>query len=135
MDPSAQQAQAPAPPVIPTSGGGISKEVETGKSVAETPRLKEIGVEAPLAPEVAGAGVKLRPTTVTIPPKVSQMGVGVLGQTKVPQSRAVALPLTDVQIAQGLTQSVSSSWRWLAEWCRRRLKQLQSTFKAVGGKK
>lgn len=136
MDPTAQPTNQGTPQTQPqpVSGGGLSKEIEAGKPLTETPGIKEIGVEVPLAPEVAGAGVRAQPTTINIPPKVSQMGVAPVGQNVMPQAPKVTLPLTDDQIAQGLTQGITSSWLWLAEWCRRRLKQLHVTFKSIGGK-
>ena len=134
MDPTAQPNSSNKRPPQPITGGGVSKEIETGKPLAEAAGLKEVGVEAPLAPEVAGAGVRVKTATVKLPPQVSQMGVRATGQVVQPAAPAVALPLTDDQIAQGLTQGLTSSWRWLAEWCRRRLKQLHITFKSISGK-
>lgn len=101
----------------------------------EAQSLKEIGREAPLAPEVGAAGVTIHPTSVTIPPPVAQLGVKQVGDTPVAGPvQAVALPLTDDQIAQGLHQGITSSWRWLAQWCVRRLKQLHLVLKNVHGK-
>ena len=84
----------------------------------------------PQIKEVAAAGVRTQPTTVQLPQVVTQMGVAPVGQAVMPQAPAVALPLTDDQIAQGLKQSITSSWRWLAEWCIRKLKQLQKKVHA-----
>ncbi len=137
MDPTAPPTNSALPqaPPQPVSGGGLSKEVETVGPPTEAPALKEIGVEVPLAPEVAGVGVRVQPTTVTLPPNVSQMGVAPAGQNVMPLAPKVVLPLTDDQIAQGLTQGITSSWMWLAEWCRRRLKQIHVTFKGIAGNK
>ncbi len=93
----------------------------------ETLGPKEVGREIEVPPEVASAGVKIHPTTVTVPPKISQLGVKQVGQGIPAASRNV--PLTDDQIAAGLTQSITSSWRWLAEWCVRKLKQLRKIVK------
>ncbi len=109
------------------SAGGKELEVVPGGSI-EVPALKEVGHELSLAAEVSGAGVKIQPTTVQMPQNVTQMGVKVVGQGAPPPVVSVTLPLTDEQIAQGLHQSIISSWRWLAEWCVWRLKQLHKTF-------
>lgn len=105
-------------PMPPT--GSIAKEKEGGSSVGEI--LKPVGAEVELAPELSAAGVKVQPASVQVPPAVSQMGVTPVGQV-VTAAPAVTLPLTNDQIAAGLHQSVTNSWRWLAEWCMRILKK------------
>ncbi|MBI3577343.1 hypothetical protein HY086_04875 [Candidatus Gottesmanbacteria bacterium] len=112
-------------PTMVGTGGAGGKELEVASSEpVEVPALKEVGHEVPLKAEVSGAGVKIHPTTVAIPQKVSQMGVTAVGQASPLPTVTVTLPLTDDQIAQGLHASITSSWRWLAEWCVRKLKQL-----------
>ena len=129
MDTSAQsfpddQQVSPQQP-ISGGGGATSKEVEVVEvGRVETPAIKEVGREIELPPPVISAGVKVRPTTVQVPQPVSQMGVAPTGQATPPPAVTVSLPLTDDQIAKGLHQSITSSWRWLAEWCIRKLKQL-----------
>jgi len=98
------------------------------------PALKEVGHEMLLLAEVSGAGVKIHPTTVQMSQNVTQMGVKAVGQATPPPAISVTLPLTDEQIAQGLHQSIMSSWRWMAEWCVRRLKQVHLGFKIIHGK-
>ncbi len=119
---------------VPVPSGSASKEIEGAE--AGEPLIREVGTHEVLLPkEVASAGVRVRPTTVSLPPKVSQMGVRPVGPTSKPvQTTTVALPLTDDQIALGLKQSITNSWRWLAEWCVRRLKQIHMTLKGMGGK-
>ena len=109
-----------------------SPEKEAASSSGEGPALKETG-EAALPSEVAGAGVKVQATTVTIPPTVAQMGVQPVGQAQSPVT-TTALPLTDDQIVKGLHEGVTSSWRWLALWCIRRLKQVHLFLKSIHGK-
>lgn len=119
----------------PVSPGSVHKEIEGGVGLGE-PGLRDVtGGEVELAKEVASAGVKVHPTTVAIPQSVAQLGVKPTG-TNVPAqpAPAVALPLTDDQIAVGLHQSIASSIRWLAEWCLRRLKQLHMGIKYIHGK-
>lgn len=119
----------------PISQSSISKEIEGGVGLGEAGLRDTSGVEVELPKEVASAGVKVRPTTVAIPQAVQQLGVKPTGaNVPVPPAPAVALPLTDDQIAVGLHQSIASSFRWLAEWCLRRLKQLHMGIKYIHGK-
>ncbi len=126
----------PITPSSPASGqSSISKEIEGGVGLGE-PGLRDVaGGEVELPKEVASAGVNVRPTTVSIPQPVAQLGVKPTGANVPAQpAPAVALPLTDDQIAAGLHQSIASSIRWLAEWCVRRLKQLHMGLKYIHGK-
>lgn len=105
------------------------KEVEAAPGAGvEVVTLKDVGREAPLPQEVSGAGVKIHPTSINLPQPVAQMGVTAVGQSTPPPAVTVTLPLSDDEIAQGLHQSITSSWRWLAEWCVRKLKQLHRTL-------
>lgn len=117
---------------IPTQGTTPSthKEQEAGGLAAEA-LIRPAAQETEISPEVASSGIKIQPTSIPIPPSVQQMGVSPAGQNLPPAAPAVALPLSDVQIAQGLKQSIWSSWRWLAQWCVRKLKQLHGTFTRV----
>lgn len=122
----------PTPSGDPPAGGSINKEQETGR-VTEAP-LRPTGQETELSPEVVSSGVKITPTTVPIPPSVAQMGVKPAGQNVPAATVTVSLPLSDDQIAQGLKQSIWSSWRWLAQWCVRRLKQVHMGLKSIHGR-
>ncbi len=125
----------------PSSGGGspvgsMAKESAPPTANAEAPLITEIGKEVDLPAEVKKAGVTLRSDTVTLPKPVQHMGLTPVGQSAPTQSQAatVALPLTDDQIAKGLHQSLLTSWRWLAEWCTRQLKQAHVLLTSVQGK-
>ena len=110
--------------------GSLAKEKqEAVLGGLENPSLKEVGKEGDLPPEVTGAGVRMHPTNVPLPQPVQQLGVKQVGMTTVQQPAAVSLPLSDDQIAKGLHQSITSSWRWLAEWCMRKLKQIKKIIK------
>ena len=101
----------------------------------EAPVITEVGQEAPLAPELSHVGVALHPTTVELPKIASQLGVKPVGQAvPMPTVSTIVLPLSDEKIAEGLHQSITSSWRWLAQWCIRRLKELHVALNAKGGK-
>ncbi len=86
-----------------------------------------------LAKEVSQAGVTIRPTTIPIPKPVQQMGVAP-GPANIPMPAATTVPLTDDQIAQGLTKTVRDSWLWLSQWCIRQLKKVHMSVKYVHGK-
>lgn len=112
------------PPHISYSGGG--KETEGVFSSSELP-LKAVGQEVMLPKEVLSAGVKTQPTTVPLPPQIANLGVAAVGSNVPPtptSGSTVTLPLTDAQIAAALHESVTSSIRWLAEWCTRRIKMM-----------
>lgn len=103
------------------------KELEGGIALGEPFPLKDVGThEINLPKEVVAVGVSARPTNVKLPPAVQQFGVRAVGQPQgSAQARTTALPLTDDQIAQGLKVGVTNSWRWLAQWCVRRIEQLR----------
>lgn len=107
------------------------KEMEPTAGGLEQPTVKDVsGKEIELPKEVIAAGVRTQPTTIQLPAAVTQMGVSAVGTNAQTPAPAVALPLTDDQIALGLKQSIVSSWRWLAEWCVRRLKQFHKKIHA-----
>lgn len=117
---------APAQGTTPST----SKEKEAGGAGLEAP-FRPVGQEVEVSPEIASSGVKVQPTTIPIPQSVQTMGVKPVGQNVPGAPPAVALPLSDEQIAQGLRESIWSSWRWLAQWCVRKLKQIHGRFMRV----
>lgn len=124
----------PQPPVV---SGGMAKEVAPiSESPVEAPLITEVGKEVTLNPEVSGAGVRMQSDTIEVPRPIQQLGVTAVGPSAAMPAAAptIVLPLTDDQIAQGLNQSILSSWRWLAEWCSRQLRQMHLTIKTIHGK-
>jgi hypothetical protein len=123
------------PPRGQSVTSSVNKEVEGG-SIDRQDALKDAsGQEYEIPKEVASAGVRIHPTTVPIPPRVTNLGVKPAGQNIPNQTvSTVVLPLTDDQIASGLHEGLSSSWRWFSEWCLRRMKQLHVVVKIVHGK-
>lgn len=111
----------------------MGKERETPSGTG--PELEITDVHSPeieLRKEVAAAGVKAHPTVVAIPPAVAQLGVQAIGSNSpAPTGQAVVLPLSDDQITQALHADVTSSLRWLAEWCVRKLKQLHQAATGI----
>lgn len=148
MDPNTAQPSTPvdslAAPTQPAtstnpanpqsvSGSGVrGKEIEGGVGLGglEIPELTEVGKDIELPKDVEAAGVKVTPTNISIPKSVQNFGVTPVGQKPVVQQpiQAQPVPLTDDQITKGLKQGVKSSWRWLAEWCVRKLKQLHGAL-------
>lgn len=115
----------------PASSIGMGKEVEhVEKSAIEISTDGEHNKDTELPKEVSAVGVTMQGTTVVLPKIVSSAGVKVINPVVVPTtiSSTVTLPLTDEQIAKGLHESIISSVRWLAQWCERRLKQLQHIY-------
>ena len=100
---------------------GIQKEQEPIAS-SET-GLTETMTEIEVSPELEKAGIEKRSETIELPPDLQKMGVVATGPSQPVVTATVSLPLTDDQIAQGLKHGVTNSWRWLAEWCIRRIKQ------------
>jgi len=117
---------APAQGTTPST----SKEKEAGEVGAEAP-FRPVGQEVEVSPEIASSGVKVQPTSIPIPQPVAQLGVKPAGQNVPPAAPAITLPLSDMQIVQGLKQSIWSSWRWLAQWCVRKLKQIHGRLTRV----
>ena len=102
-----------------------SKEIVGGSINPQEGLRDATGKEVEIPKEVAAVGVKVRPTTIPIPPAVAKMGVKPAGQNiPVQTTSTIVLPLSDSQIASGLHESITSSLRWLTEWCIRRLKQV-----------
>lgn len=125
--------QAPATPAGYTGIGSKELEVATSAQVSEVPHLTEIGRDIDLPKEVISVGVKVNPNQIPVPPHLSAQGVAPAGDNVTVSSGAtITLPLTDDQIAQGLKQDVTSSVRWLAEWCVRKLKQILALRRNAG---
>lgn len=123
-NPMSQPTEDQASQVQPISPSG-SKEVEFGSiSSPEVPLRDASSQEIELPKEVAQAGVSVTPTTISIPANVQQLGVAPAGVNVQAVATPQVVPLSDVQIVEGLKQGVKTSWRWLAEWCVRRIKQL-----------
>jgi len=136
--PNTPPTAAPAPnPAVGSAVGNMAKEVAPQITPVEAPQMTEIGKDTELSPEVKMAGVSMQSDTIELPHLVQKMGVSAVGPAAPPTLGAAAvitLPLTDDQIAQGLHQSLLSSWRWLAEWCERQLKQAHVLLSSSKGK-
>jgi hypothetical protein len=124
QDPTKTTTTAPQQAPQPISVG-LNKEINGAVVSAELP-LKSASPEIQLPKEVSSAGVTVHPTTVKLPQNVVQAGLTPVakGTNAVPTGQGVTLPLSDEQIVQGLHKGVKTSWRWFAEWCVRRMKQM-----------
>lgn len=113
-----------------TLQGTMGKEKELdGAEPLESLGVKEIGKEVELPKEVVRVGVSARPTAVQLPENVQKAGVKPLGDTPLESGKSVSLPLTDEEVVKGLHAGISDSFRWLAEWCRRRLELFKKVLK------
>lgn len=114
----------------------LPERVTGSPGAAEIPTAPEAGRSEgdSLPKELTSAGVSIHPTTIPVPQPVANMGVAPAGANIPVPAPTVVLPLTDDQIATGLNQGIASSWRWLATWCVRRLKQVHMGLKAIHGK-
>ena len=130
-DASTQSSKASTATPVSYSGG--NKEVLGGVGLGnfEIPDLTEIGKDVELPKEVESAGVKVIPSPQRNVPLQKSTTVQYTGpvQTGSATNAVKAVPLTDDQIAAGLKMSVKSSWRWLSEWCVRKLKQMKRMVK------
>jgi len=120
--------------IVPSSdqpeeiSGGISGKEKEGMTLgnSELP-MQDMGKEMELPKEVRAAGVHQQSTVISIPKPIQEMGVHPVGSELMPTAEKTTTPLTDAQIADGLHQGITNSIRWLAEWCKRQLKQLGVT--------
>jgi hypothetical protein len=115
--------------VMSTTPQGKEREV-VQVATAEFP-LQEVGQEIELSREVISSGVQAHPAETKLPQVVVDQGVvsvGDVGSTGQSAGGQVILPLTDEQIAKALHASVTSSVRWLAEWCVRKMKMVHRTM-------
>jgi hypothetical protein len=101
-------------------------------SSAEGLQKEATGQSEGLPREVSSAGVSIHPSAIPIPKPLIAMGVKPAGSNVPPPP--VNLPITDDQIAQGLSKSVRESFRWLSEWCLRRLKQVHIGLNSIHGR-
>jgi len=122
------QGDSGNPQQPPTGGatGTISLGKEGESAPASELSVRDTNREMDIPKEILSVGVKVQPTVINIPKPIAHMGVKPIGSNVgLGTGATVTLPLTQPQIAQGLKQSILDSWRWLAVWCIRRLKQLR----------
>lgn len=93
-------------------------------------------IEVPI--EVERAGVKKVHEAIDVPPDLGKLGVLQSGPSvPIAQSTvvpSVTLPISDTQVLVGLHSQVSSSLKWLAAWCIKKLKKAHVALKIIHGK-
>lgn len=136
MDPKKQQPlNTTSQPLNNRVSGspGIGKEKEIGRTGESV--ISELGQEQELTPEVAKAGVVIKPEQIEVPPDLTQLGVKQTGfSTPVSYQPTLKLPIADDEIVEGRHANIFSSLRWLSEWCTLVLKRFHLTLKVIRGK-
>ncbi len=90
-------------------------------------------VEHEPAPEVKPY-VEHRPEKVDVPQDLTDAGVQATETTNFPTYNSVKLPISDDRVMQGLKNPISSSLRWLAEFCVYLLRRAHIKLKLAHGK-
>lgn len=132
----------PAAKPIPTSlsgvasaGGNFSKEMEPAVP-KEQDAPEEMVADIELEPELEAIGVQKVTETIELPPDLAKMGMTAAGPAQpVTQTAVVKLPISDEMIVTGLHAQIISSFRWLSEWCVRKLKKAHLKLKVLAGGK
>lgn len=121
-------------PMKSVMSGGHKESEAFGSSIS----MEEIQLPETVVPdELKDVGVVVHPEVPDIPPDLAQLGVQPSGpaqtviQSTLPQ---VKLPLPDEEVEKGLHEQLTSSLRWLAQWCIRQLHLAHVTLKVVHGK-
>lgn len=78
--------------------------------------------------------VEPRPEKVEIPQDVADQGVESTGNSQFSSYNSVKLPITDDEVVKGLKTPISSSVRWLAEFCLFILRKAHIKLKTAHGK-
>lgn len=138
-------------PAAPTSAvnvptGGITPlSVATGVGKEGSPvevnspdTVSEITSEVEIPSEVEKAGVVSFKETIELPPDIRKLGVTQIGAS-VPVQNApllpqVDLPISDSQVVVGLHAGIGNAFRWLANWCIKKLKKAHVALKVIHGK-
>lgn len=126
--PNGQQPLTEAPW---SSQGGMSKEHEILLSSEEPiEAVKEFQIPKEVSPHLQPVS-----ETVELPPDLKQAGVTIPPQDMpvvAPAQTGPSLPLTDDQIGQGLQADLTTSFRWLAEWCLKQIRLFHMHLSKVG---
>lgn len=120
--------------LLPSPSASSHKEAEPALSAKDRAvvEMHEV-VEHEIDKDVAEF-VEHRKDTIEVPPDLKQMGVMPTGQATVTAHSTVPIPLTDEKIIKGIHEPLTSSVRWLAEFCLYILKSAHITLKEMHGK-
>lgn len=126
--PSQQQTQQPA------SYGGPEKEPH--KSLFEIlPDDLEIRQPVEHEPDAEVEGyIQDHKDTIKVSSDLQNLGVQSTGQSKFTNQEILKLPISDERIATGLKSPITSSLRWLSEFCIYLLRKSHIVLKLVHGK-
>jgi hypothetical protein len=119
-----QQISYGGPEKIP-----IPRPPEVSKDHVEIHEVAEHEPEPEVKPYV-----EPRPEKVEIPQDVEEQGVESTGHSNFPTYNSVKLPISDEKVLQGLKTPISSSVRWLAEFCLFILRKAHIKLKTAHGK-
>ncbi len=108
----------------------VTRREAIGRAIDEF-KINEVVEHEPSA-EVS-TFVQSQKETISIPPDLKTMGVAASSHPSYKAYKEVVLPLDDEQVIAGLAAPVSSSIRWLAEFCLHILKKSHLTLKSLHG--
>lgn len=109
-----------------------SKELEPIIGNVETTIKERLGSQEEIDPEIRPY-VKVHPKSIDVDEGLSRLGVKPQPQDLTLEPE-IALPLTDAKIIEGMHKPITSSWRWLAEFCMRLLRHIHVALKTVHGR-
>lgn len=100
---------------------GVRQEREQIASEGQVPEpqgyIEEVESKGELVTD-QGSGLRPAPSTTPVPPPViDDGGQVVLQAANSGKKTKIVLPLTEVELKQGLHHKVFDGFRWLAEWC------------------
>ena len=104
---------------------------EVAPVIPETTKLVEVRESEPLPAEVEGWLQKLdQEGDIRLDQPLTHDGEVLLSDTEAQVvKQKIILPMTQTSAQQGLTQKVTESARWLAEWCVRLIKIMKDRVK------
>ena len=120
---------------VGTLSYGSSKEHEpmpVGVEQAPRAELHEVIEHKP--DEDVQEFVESRSETIDLPDDVKELGGQSTGQAVFTAQQKVELPISDEQVMEGLHAPITSSLRWLAEYCIYLLKRAHLQLKEAHGK-
>jgi len=110
-----------------------NKESEPRPTKREAIKINEVVEKETVGNDVAGY-VKVKQSSIKLPPKFKELGLQTKTKVKFPEYRNIRIPLKDDRVLVGLHQPITSSFRWLAELAVYILKTAHLHLKKVHGK-
>ncbi len=118
--------QAGGPISLPKESEPLAKKNEVAPPIdrAETTPHHTIGNKTT---------IQFKPTTISLPPDLSKIGLRSIDSEQLPEYARINLPITDDKILPGLKAPITSSLRWLATLAIYLLKRAHLGLKIVHG--